>query len=447
MSRISIVGTGYVGLVTGACFAAGGHHVVCVDHDEDRIADLKRGIVPFHESGLDELVAGQAGKRLTFTTDLKDGITASDVTFVAVGTPSRADGGIDLCYVESATRAIGEVLATIDRPHIVVVKSTVVPGTTDSLVSPILAEAAEGSSGKGIQVVVNPEFLTEGTAVDDFRHPDRIVVGSTDQAAARAVADLYDPPPTVPVIVTSPGTAEMIKYASNTLLATMVSFANQISDVGSAIGGIRASDVMRGVHLSRYLTSNGHTAPISAFLAPGCGFGGSCLPKDTAALSAEGERRGVDVSLLDAVLSVNADRVQRVVDVVHDRFGPLTGRRIAVLGVAFKPDTDDVRESPAFPVIERLLVLGARVEVHDPVVGPESIPSALRERIDVASDLGAIVRSADALVIVTRWDDYRKVPELVNSLRPQALVVDGRCMLAPDSVANYAGIDDSGTAQ
>lgn len=446
MSRISIVGSGYVGLVTGACFAAGGHRVVCVDQDEDRIADLNRGIVPFHEPGLDELVAEHAGTHLTFTTDLKDGVAASDVTFVAVGTPSRPDGSIDLSYVESATRAIGEVLAASDRPHIVVVKSTVVPGTTDSVMTPALAQAAGAPVGTNVQVVVNPEFLTEGTAVEDFRRPDRIVVGSTDLQAARTVADLYGPAPTVPVIVTSPGTAEMIKYASNTLLATMISFANQISDIGAAIGGIRVADVMRGVHLSRYLTSDGHTAAISAFLDAGCGFGGSCLPKDTAALSAEGERRQVDVSLLDAVLSINTNRAQRLVGIVRHRLGWLVGKRIAVLGIAFKPDTDDVRESPAFPVIEQLLAHGARVVAHDPVVRPASIPALLRERVHVEGNLATVIGGSDALVIVTRWDEYRIVPELVNSLQPQVLVVDGRCMLAPDCVANYAGIDQGGTS-
>ena len=440
MSRISIVGTGYVGLVTGACLAAGGHQVVCVDLDKDRINGLRRGIVPFHEPGLTELVADQAGRGLTFTTDLKYAVANTEVTFLAVGTPSRTDGSIDLSQVEAATRSIGEVLATVDRPHTVVVKSTVVPGTTDTMVTPVLAGAAGKPVGTDIQIVVNPEFLTEGTAVDDFRYPDRIVVGSTDAVAASTVADLFERSPTVPVMVTSPGTAEMIKYTSNTLLSTMISFANQISDIGSAIGGIDVAEVMRGVHLSRYLTLEGHTAPISSFLEAGCGFGGSCLPKDTAALSAEGRRHLVDVSLLDAVMAINQSRSKRLVDMTRDQLGGIAGKRIALMGIAFKPDTDDTRESPAFPVIERLLDLGAEVTVHDPVVRRESIRADLRERVDVATDLATVLASADALVIVTRWDEYHKIPDLVNSMKPDLLVIDGRCMLNPESVANYASI-------
>ena len=440
MSRISIVGTGYVGLVTGACLASLGHDVTCVDVDVERVKAIEGGVVPFHEPGLDELVGSTIGKTLHATSSLAEAVNVSDVTFIAVGTPSQPDGTINLDQVRAAVTAVGEVLATIDRPHIVVIKSTVVPGSSEHIVIPALQKAAGREIGDGLSVVVNPEFLTEGTAIEDFLHPDRIVVGSTDPAAGRRVAELFQVDAGVPVLVTSPGTAEMIKYASNTLLATLISFSNQISDLGSAMGDIDVAEVMNGVRLSRYLTRDGATAPIGSFLEAGCGFGGSCLPKDTAALSGEGARLGVDVGLLRAVLDINRDRPDRLLDLVHRVHPDLAGAKVAVLGLAFKPDTDDVRESPAFPLISRLLETGAEVITHDPVVGRQSLPPDLRKRVRHLDDLAEVASIADVLVVVTRWSEYLKIPELIADRDPAPLVVDGRRVLDPDSVARYEGI-------
>jgi UDPglucose 6-dehydrogenase len=438
VTTIAIVGTGYVGLVTGACLASMGHNVICVDRDRKRVESIQHGIVPFHEPGLEELLSKTLGSNLEVITDLKDAISRSSVTFITVGTPALGDGAIDLRQVLVATHAVGDVLTTIDRPHVVVIKSTVVPGSTERFIAPAIEKAAARSLGEGLSLVVNPEFLTEGTAVEDFLKPDRIVVGSTDKGAANQVAELFRFGPSVPVLVTNPSTAEMIKYASNTLLATLISFSNQIADIGSAIGDIDSAQVMRGVRLSRYLTSAGRTAPIGAFLEAGCGFGGSCLPKDTRALIAEGARSGAAVDFLQSVMEVNNQRTERLLDLVKQIRADLKDVKVSVLGLAFKPDTDDVRESPAFPFISRLLAQGAVVMAHDPVVGNRSIPEDLE--IQHSFDLEEAIDFADILVIVTRWDQYSELPELLARRERQPVIVDGRRMLDPGSVDRYLGI-------
>jgi UDPglucose 6-dehydrogenase/GDP-mannose 6-dehydrogenase len=438
VSKVAIIGTGYVGLVTGACLADLGHQVVCVDHDRARIDMLQAGRVPFHEPGLQSLVDRHSQGLLSFKTELKDSLAEAEFIFIAVGTPGATNGSMDLRQVEEAFRALAEVLAVAEHDHILVVKSTVVPGTTDRVLIPLLESA--GVTRSRMTVVVNPEFLTEGTAIADFQQPDRIVVGSASTNAARAVAELYKPDAHVPIIVGSAATAEMIKYASNTLLATLISFSNEISDLGEAIGDVDAVEVMRGVHSSRYLTSQGAKAPIVSFLEAGCGFGGSCLPKDTAALVAAGRAAGSPAPLLEAVLSINQRRAATLVDQIARRLEGFNGRSVAVLGLAFKPDTDDVRESPAFPIIQRLLDGGAQVLAHDPLVRPEQLPAELSGRIDFEPNLELLAARVEALVLVTRWDVYRSVPEIINRVNPDALVFDGRRLLDPQSVRHYFGV-------
>jgi UDPglucose 6-dehydrogenase/GDP-mannose 6-dehydrogenase len=330
----------------------------------------------------------------------------------------------------------------------VIIKSTVVPGTTDEIVTPALERTAGGKrAGVDFGVGANPEFLTEGQAVDDFLHPDRIVVGG-DRRTLAALRELYAGFHPAPVVETNTRTAEMIKYASNALLATAISFANEIANVGSAIGGIDVTEVMRGVHLSRYLTSwragggtaTPVTAGLSSFLEAGCGYGGSCLPKDVAALAARGREVGSPLALLEAVAAVNEAQPARLVDLLRSELGDLEGRRVAVLGLAFKPDTDDVRSSPAFPVLECLLDAGAEVVTHDPVVGPSALDASAFADVAHRDDLADAVKGAEAVVIVTRWDAYRRLPELIARLDPAPLVVDGRRMLDKASVPRYAGI-------
>ena len=439
MTRLAMVGTGYVGLVTGACLASLGHEVTCVDIDAARVDTIKDGNVPFYEPGLADLLAATVGKNLSLTTDLKQAVASSEVTFIAVGTPSLDDGRIDLDQVLSAVASVGEILRSMDEPHTVVIKSTVIPGSTDGIIRRALITAAEKELGGSLGLVVNPEFLTEGTAVEDFLHPDRLVVGSSDLIAARRVAELFGRI-SGPVIVTNSSTAEMIKYASNTLLATLISFSNEIEEVGSALGEVDAAEVMRGVRLSRYLTDDGRTAAIGAFLEAGCGFGGSCLPKDSAALVAAATGVGAEARLLEAVLAVNNRRPGRLMSLIRKQHPTLTGLKVSVLGLAFKPDTDDVRMSPAFPLIAMLLEAGASVATHDPVVSRDAIPIELRQRVRHHNDLPASIDGAEVVVIVTRWDEYLDLPAILQRAKKQPLVVDGRRMLEPELVARYRGI-------
>jgi len=440
--RVAVVGTGYVGLVTAAGLAELGHTVVCVDVDERKVAALNRGTPPIFERGLEALLKRNLGVRLRATTDLGAAVQGSELTFVCVGTPSREDGSIDVSFVRQAAEQVGGALAATRGFHAVVVKSTVVPGTSEQVVGEALERASGRRVGVDLGLGVNPEFLTEGQAVEDFLHPDRIVIGG-DRRTVAALRDLYAGFEGVPVVETNAPTAEMIKYASNAMLATAISFSNEIANLGAAIGGIDAVEVMRGVHLSRYLTTppgDGApvTAPLSSFFEAGCGYGGSCLPKDVAALAARGREVGSPLLLLEAVARVNDQQPARLTELLRRRLGTLHGRRVTVLGLAFKPDTDDVRSSPAFPVLRSLREAGAEISAHDPVVGPEVLDGL--SGVTYVQDLAAAVEQAEALVIVTRWEHYRRIPELVSHLDPPPLVVDGRRMLDKAAVPSYAGI-------
>jgi UDPglucose 6-dehydrogenase/GDP-mannose 6-dehydrogenase len=440
--RVAVVGTGYVGLVTAVGLAELGHTVTCIDIDERKVAALERGEPPIFERGLEPLLRRNLPDRLGATTDLAAAVAASEMTFLCVGTPSREDGSIDVSFVRQAAEQIGGALTATTGWHAVVVKSTVVPGTSDRVVRPALERTSGKKAGVDFGVGVNPEFLTEGQAVDDFMKPDRIVVGGDTRTVA-ALRELYAGFGGVPIVETNAPTAEMIKYASNAMLATAISFSNEIANLGSAIGGIDVVEVMRAVHLSRYLTTplgdgGSVTAPLTAFYEAGCGYGGSCLPKDVAALAARGREVGSPLPLLEAVAGINQRQPARLVELLRRELGPLQGRRVTVLGLAFKPDTDDVRSSPAFPVLRLLLEAGAEVSAHDPVVGPEAL-DGLGE-VTYVDDLADAVKQADAVVVVTRWDQYRRLPELVGQLDPPPLVVDGRRMLDKASVPSYTGI-------
>jgi UDPglucose 6-dehydrogenase len=442
--RVSIIGAGYVGLVTGACLAEHGHEVVCADVDPSKVDRIMAGASPIYEPGLEELLARNAGERLRATTDVTRAVAESDVTLLAVGTPS-ANGRIDLGAVVSATRAIGSALGGKDGYHVVAVKSTVVPGTTDGVVLPLLEETSGKRAGAEFGVAVNPEFLTEGQAVADFMASDRLVLGGIDKRTHAVLEELYAAfAPSVPRLLTDTRTAEMIKYTSNALLATMISFANEIGNLCAAVGDVDVVDVMRGVHLSHYLSpfaSDGIRlpAPITSYLEAGCGFGGSCLPKDVRALIAEGDRRSQPMRVLRAVIETNDGQPEELVRLVERAVENLRGKSVTVLGLAFKPDTDDVRDSPAIPIVQRLVARGARVTVHDPVV--RAVPEQLRE-LDVAlsSDLDSALKEADAVVLVTRWEQYLEVPALLAALNASVPFIDGRRMLESESISNYVGI-------
>lgn len=441
--RVTVVGTGYVGLVSGVCLAELGHQVQAVDLDPDKVARINAGEPPIHEEGLSELLQRNLGERFRATTDLPAALDGAEVSMIAVGTPF--DGArIDLTAVESASRSIGEALRKTDRYQVVTVKSTVVPGTTEGLVRETLEAASGKRAGPDFGLGSNPEFLTEGQAVRDFLEPDRIVIGGLDERSTSVLGDLYRSFSGVPVLRTNPRTAELIKYASNALLATAISFANELANLSRAIGGVDIVNVMRGVHLSGYLSpqlpdGTRVRAPLSSFLEAGCGFGGSCLPKDVKALVAQGAALGEPLRVLQAVLDVNDGRADEVLRLIQERFPSLAGLNVTVLGLAFKPDTDDTRESPGLRIVGLLSRAGAKVTVYDPVarISENGRPAGV---VQVASDLGSAVGDAEAIVIATRWDAFRALPALLRERKTQPLVVDGRRLLEPGTVTRYSGI-------
>ncbi len=438
--RVSIIGTGYVGLVSGACLASQGHHVVCVDLDPAKVALIQHAVAPIHEAGLPELLAQTCGISLFATTDLRTAVVESDLTLIAVGTPYEGER-IDLSQIRSATRAIGAALREKSEYHVVAVKSTVVPGTTRTVVLPLLEEASGKEAGRDFGVGMNPEFLREGNAVADFLTPDRIVVGGIDQQTQDTIAALYASFPGVDIVRTTLDTAEMTKYAGNALLATLISFSNEIGNLCEKLG-TDVVEVMRGVHLDKrvapILPDGTRIRPgLIEYLAAGCGYGGSCFPKDVRALISHGRAAGVPMNLLGAVATINEQQPSRVTDLavqgIAERGGTLRGARVTVLGVAFKPGTDDTRESPAVMVINELLDAGAHVTAHDPVARLDD------PRITWVPTVTGAIEGADAIVLMTAWPEYATLrSQIADGHDP--LVIDGRRFLDPGLYPSYVGI-------
>jgi UDPglucose 6-dehydrogenase len=437
--RISIVGTGYVGLVSGVCLAHVGHEVVGVDLDEAKVAAINAGDCPIHEDGLADLLAGVVGTRFRATSDLRAAVADTEVTILAVGTPFGEER-IDLSQIRTAAEQVGAALADVGRYHVVAVKSTVVPGTTEGVVGPALASASGRRIGQDIGLAMNPEFLREGVAVADFLDPDRIVLGGVDERTLDVLAEVYAPFDGVPVLRVDPSTAEMVKYSANALLATLISFSNEIANLSAAVG-TDVDDVLDGVHLDRRLspTVDGRriSPSILTFLRAGAGFGGSCFPKDVRALVAHGEDADVPMPLLQAVLAVNERQPQVLVDRVLHHLDPV-GARIAVLGAAFKPGTDDVRSSAAFPVVAALRAAGAEVVVHDPIALDNFRAARPADGVAYTDDIGVALDGADTVVLTTAWPEYASLPELLRGR--DVLVVDGRRMFDPDDLPRYDGI-------
>jgi UDPglucose 6-dehydrogenase len=405
MSKIAVIGTGYVGLTTGACFAHVGHDVVCADIDAAKVALLQRGEVPILEAGLDNLVReGMEGGRLAFVLGAASAVRDCEFAYLCVPTPQGLDGSADLSYIEAAAREIGPLLPT---EAIVVNKSTVPVGSTR------VVERALGRSD--VAVVSNPEFLREGSAIHDFLNPDRIVIGAEDQAAAVRVASLYLGI-TAPVIVTDPASAETIKYAANAFLATKISFINAVAAVCEAVGA-DIKDVALGIG---YDSRIGHE-----FLKPGPGFGGSCFPKDTRAMVRIAEDAGYSFGLLEGVITVNTEQFERVTQkIVEAAGGSVDGKRIGAWGLTFKARTDDLRESPALEILRRLVDRGAVIRGFDP-----SNPGPI-EGIEVVDDPYAAVEGAEVLAVLTEWDEFRWLDiEKVADLMAARKVVDARNLL------------------
>lgn len=439
--KVSIAGTGYVGLVSGVCLSAVGHEVVCIDVDEAKVALINQGRSPIYEPGLDELLEGVVGTRLRATTDLRRAVLDTDLTLIAVGTPFDGEQ-IDLSFIEQVSREIGAALALKEGYHVVVVKSTVVPGTTEGLVARTLEAASGRRAGSGFGLGMNPEFLREGEAVGDFLHPDRIVLGGIDDRTRDVLAELYAPFAGVDVVRTTPTTAEMIKYAANSLLATLISYSNEIGNLCAAVG-VDVTDALTGVHLDRRFSPivDGRriTPGMTSYLWAGCGFGGSCFPKDVKALIAYGDRHGSPMNVLRSVIELNAAQPGRMIDLLRRHLPDLRGRRVTVLGVAFKPGTDDIRESPGIAIVGLLVDAGASVTVHDPVAAHEAA-KVLEASVAFVDELEEAVRGADAVVLTTRWEQYRDLDRVLGGLGLDVPVIDGRRMLDPARFARYEGI-------
>ncbi len=421
--NITVVGTGYVGLVTGACFAEFGTHVVCVDKDPEKIAVLERGGIPIFEPGLEAVVERnvKAG-RLRFTTDLPSAIRDSLVVFIAVGTPQGNDGRADLSFVREVAVAVAE---NLNSYKVVVTKSTVPAGTGRMIRELIEKHRKEDHP---FSVASNPEFLREGSAIEDFLRPNRVVIGAEDEAAAAILRDLYRPLYLIetPILITSVVTAEMIKYASNAFLATKISFINEMADLCERVGA-DVHGVARGMGLDHRIGPK--------FLHPGPGYGGSCFPKDTRAILEVARERGMDLRIVGAAIDVNESRIPASLAKIRAEVeGKLAGKTIALLGLAFKPNTDDLRESPAIRILEALLAEGARVRAYDPVAMDAARGRSL-EGVVYCEDEYDAARGADALVVATEWNQFRGLDtERIRTLLREPVVVDLRNVYEPGAM-------------
>ena len=423
--RVAMIGTGYVGLVSGACFAHFGHHVTCVDKDADKIAALSRGEIPIYEPGLTELVRTNVGDhRLAFSTELSDPVAAADAVFIAVGTPSRrGDGHADLSYVYAAAR---EIAASLRGFTAVVTKSTVPVGTGDEVETIIREQRPDAD----VCVVSNPEFLREGAAIRDFMHPDRIVVGIEDPRGREILAEIYRPLylNAAPILYTDRRTAELIKYASNAFLATKITFINEVADLCEKVGA-EIQEVARGMGLDNRIGSK--------FLHAGPGYGGSCFPKDALALIKTGQDHEAPLRILETVVAVNDQRKRAMARKVATALGGnLRGKTVAVLGLTFKPNTDDLREAPALAVITALQDMGAKVRAYDPAGMPQA--KNVLSGVTYADNAYACAENAEALVIITEWEQFRALDlGRLKATMAQPVVVDLRNVYPPEELRKH----------
>jgi UDPglucose 6-dehydrogenase len=407
--KIAVIGTGYVGLSTGVCLSEVGHHVTCMDINEQKIKDLRAGISPIYEPGLEHLLSSNmSAGRLHFTTSHQEGLKDAEVIILAVGTPQGHDGAADLTYLEQAAKDISPF---VTASTIIVIKSTVPVGTNDNL-----KKIIEGYCGFSIQMASNPEFLRQGSAIQDTLKADRIVIGTESKGAAQVLSEMYQPLQ-VPIVLTDTRSAEMIKYASNAFLATKISYINEIANLCEAVGA-NVEDVARGVGKDYRIGS--------AFLQAGIGYGGSCFPKDVKALLHTAGQHGVDFSMLKETITINDYQHQLLVKKAMKRFGDLKGKKIAILGLSFKPETDDMREAPSIKIAQLLTELGAEVVAYDPVA-TNNARIILKDTIIYADSVDAAVKKADAIMLVTEWKEFKQldVNSLVKKLK-QPIIFDGR---------------------
>jgi UDPglucose 6-dehydrogenase len=417
--KISILGTGYVGLVTGLCFSELGHEVLCIDNVPEKVEQLRHGRSPIHEPGIVGLLRKHLKSGAFRVGDRADELILTDITFICVGTPSKQDGSMDLAMLKKATEEVGKAIKAKRDYHVVVVKSTVIPTTTETVVLPALERTSKKKTGKDFGLAVNPEFLKEGSAVEDFTHPDRVVIGGFDRSSTNAVRSLYNIFD-CPIVEVTLSTAEMIKMASNAFLAAKISFMNEIGNMCKGLG-IDVREVAKGMGYDKRIGPQ--------FLRAGCGFGGSCFPKDVSGLASEARRRGLDPIMLESILEINEAQPLRMIELLEKHMN-VKGKKIAVLGLAFKPDTDDIRDARSRIVVKELLRKGAKVSCHD----PKAMNNFKREfpELDYCSSPNECVSGSDAIMLVTEWPEYAD-PALYGS----KLVIDGRGVVRTE---NYEGI-------
>jgi UDPglucose 6-dehydrogenase len=428
---IAVLGTGYVGLVSAVCLADTGKHVYCIDKDDEKLAAIRKGIAPIFEPGLDDLL-NKNRKRIIPTDNLREAVENSTVVFIAVGTPF--DGGhIDLTGIKQAAQEIGQVMRTVSGYKVIVVKSTVVPGTTVNVIKPIILEHS-GKTDRDVGFCMNPEFLREGCAVEDFGTPDRIVLGVTSKSVEEIMRDVYSGFPDAEIVITNPSTAEMIKYAANAYLALTISYANEIARMCEKIRAVDSEDVFHGVVLDKRISpilGNKRVVPqLVTYLKAGCGFGGSCFPKDVKALAAFEKEIDSKGGLLDMLLLINAQQVEHVFQ-TGVRFFTGILQNITILGTAFKPDTDDIRESPGIKLAHSALDKGYTVSVHD-YAALENTKKFFGERVRYYDDPLLAMRNADIIFIATCWNKYLDIPddEFEKNMKTGAIMIDCRSLYA-----------------
>tara|TARA_B100001057_G_C22806706_1_gene933750 strand:+ start:290 stop:1630 length:1341 start_codon:yes stop_codon:yes gene_type:complete len=442
--KISIIGSGYVGLVSGLCLSEIGHDVTCIDNQISKVRKINNGISPIYEKGINKLLIKNLKKNFRASTNLKSAVQETDVSIIAVGTPFKKNK-IDISYVKEAAKQIALAIKEKEEFHTIIVKSTVVPGTTDEIVSKILESHSKKILSKDFGLSMNPEFLREGEAINDFLNPDRIVIGSSDSKTKKIVSEIYKAFINVDILKTNNKTAELIKYTSNSLLASLISFSNEIANLSDKIGGIDVKEVMKGLYLDKRFSPKNRDGkrifPSSlSYIESGCGFGGSCFPKDVRALISHGKRKGENMKLLEAVMNINDEQPKKMINILKKSYPKLSKINVAVLGLAFKPGTDDIRESPSLKVIDLLLKYNISIRAYDPIALKEAKKSIKNSKVYYKTSIKSAIRNVDAIMIMTKWSEFKNIDRLINNLCPNALVIDGRRILKPKSIKNYRGI-------
>ena len=442
--NVSIVGTGYVGLVSGLCLTSIGHNVICVDNDKNKVNQIKKGIPPIYEKSLEYLLKKHLGNGFDITTNLEDAISRSDVTLIAVGTPFDGNS-IDLSFIKNVSIEIGKILKNKLNFHTIVVKSTVIPGTTENLVGRTIQKYSGLLPGKEFGLGMNPEFLREGDAIKDFMYPDRIVIGSTDKRSRDIIGDLYSSfKETTDILYVNNSSAEMIKYTSNSYFAMLISFSNEISNICDELDCVDVMNVMKGLYLdgriSPLVDSKRITPGSVSYLKPGCGYGGSCFPKDVKTLASFSDNLNIDASILKVTLKVNEEQPNVILEKIYSHYPSVKSLKVGVLGLTFKPETDDIRESPSIKIISKLLTLGSIVHTYDPKATKEVLKVFPEGDILFHKDMKSVVSVSDVIVVLTSWEEFNNLPKILKNNNKDTLVIDGRRMFNPLSFKNYEGI-------